>query len=75
MTRNAKRNHLLVLGGLLVLLGLLGMHMGVNYGWWWLLGAFAVVVHLGAFTALIAWIIRRVRGHQRDSRADGVAGG
>ena len=75
MTREVKRNHLLALGGLLVLLGLLGMHMGINYGIWWLLGAVAIVAHLGLFTALAAWIARRVRGHRRDSGADGVAGG
>ena len=73
MTREAKRNHLLVLVGLLVVLGLLGMHLGVNYGAWWLLGAVAVLAHLGVFTALVAWIARRVRGHRRDSSADGVA--
>ena len=73
MTREVKRNHLLALGGLLVLLGLLGMHMGVNYGVWWLLGAVAVVAHLGVFTALVAWIARRVRGHGPNTGADGVA--
>jgi len=64
MTRGAVRNHLLAIGGVLLILALFGTHLGTNNGTWWLLGAVAVVVHVGVFTALIAWIVRRVRRHR-----------
>jgi len=71
--RAMTRKHFLVAGGTLVLLGMLGVHMGVNYRWWWLLIGVAAVVHVGAFTALIAWILRRVRGQRAE--ADASKGG
>ncbi|WP_291378725.1 hypothetical protein [Demequina sp.] len=67
MTRTAIRNHVLVVGGVLLVLALLGTHLGLNNGTWWLLVAVAVVAHLGVFAALIAWIIARVRGERRRS--------
>lgn len=64
MTRTQIRNHLLTAAGVLVLATLLGVHLGVNGGHWWLLAAIVVVLHLGAFGALFAWIARRVRNHR-----------
>ncbi len=68
MTRTAIRNHLLTVGGALLVLGLLGAHIGVNYGTWWLLIAVVAVLHFGLFTALIAWIVKRVRRHREEGR-------
>ncbi len=51
-----------------MLLALLGTHLGLNNGTWWLLGAVVIVLHLGAFTALIGWIVRRVRHHRDEAR-------
>ncbi len=56
-----------MVGGTLVVLGMLGMHLGVNYDRWWLLIAVAAVLHLGVFTALITWVVRRVRMHRAES--------
>lgn len=67
MNRAAVKRHLLITGGALLIAGLLGVHLGVNYGTWWLLVAVAVVLHLGAFVALIAWVARRVRRHRTEA--------
>jgi hypothetical protein len=72
VTRAAIRNHLLVVGSVLLVLGLFGTHLGVNYGTWWLLVAVAVVVHVAVFSGLIAWVIRRVRRHREEGT--GAAG-
>ena len=64
MTRGAIRNHVLAIGGVLLILALFGTHLGINNGTWWLLGAVAGVLHVGVFTALITWIVRRVRRHR-----------
>jgi len=68
VTRTAIRNHLLVAVGALVVLGLLGVHLGVNYDIWWLLIAVAAVLHLGLFTSLVGWVITRARGHRDEGR-------
>jgi hypothetical protein len=75
MTRTAIRNHLLSVGGALLVLALLGTHLGLANGTWWLLGAVAAVAHLGVFAALIGWIVRRVRGERRAARQRGTQGG
>ena len=64
MTRTQIRNHLLTAAGVLILATMLGLHLGLHGGHWWLLLAVVVVLHLSAFTALIAWIVRRVKGHR-----------
>jgi ABC-type transport system involved in Fe-S cluster assembly fused permease/ATPase subunit len=66
MTRTAIRNHVLVAVGTLMVLGLFGAHLGVNYDMWWLLIAVATVLHLGLFTTLIGWVVRRVRKHREE---------
>ncbi|MCB2412315.1 hypothetical protein LGT39_05570 [Demequina sp. TTPB684] len=65
MTRTALRNHLLVVGGVLLVLALVGTHLGLNEGTWWLFAAVMVTLHLGVFAALATWVIRRVRRHGR----------
>lgn len=68
MNRRRLRNHLLTLLGVLVVVGLLGAHLGVNYGTWWLLGIVVVVLHLGLFGALITWVAQRVRRLRAEGR-------
>lgn len=62
MTRVQIRKHLLTAFGVLALATLLGLHLGVNGGQWWLLISVAVILHASAFGVLAAWIVRRIRG-------------
>jgi hypothetical protein len=66
VTRTQIRNHLLVAAGVLILATMLGLHLGLHGGHWWLLVGVVAVLHLGAFGALITWIVRRVRRLRTD---------
>lgn len=61
MSGTRLRNHVLVVASALVVAGLLGAHLGVNYGQWWLLTSVVVVLHIGVLGALVAYVVRRVR--------------
>lgn len=61
MTRRDVINHLAIGLGLLAVVGIAGWIWGLNSGTWWLLGLVVVVLHLGLFAGLIAWVVARVK--------------